>query len=79
MPTTATFMYNDLVLRNVASFLYFWDNIDRFCAFVSSSVTKDMLLNESYKLYYNMWGNSNTAESGFIPSGGVNHFKIKHK
>ena len=57
-------MYNDLVLRNVASFLYFWDNIDRFCAFVSSSVTKDML-NENYKLNYNMWGNSLTLQCLF--------------
>jgi hypothetical protein len=40
MQPTAAFMYIDFVLRNVASFLYFWDNIDRFCAFVSSSETK---------------------------------------
>jgi hypothetical protein len=58
-------MYNDLVLRNVASFLYFWDNIDRFCAFVSSSATKDMLLNKGYKLNYSMSGNSLTLHKLF--------------
>jgi hypothetical protein len=43
MQLTAAFMYIDLVLRNVASFLYFCDSIDRFCAFVSNSVTDNYI------------------------------------
>lgn len=33
----ATFTYVDFMLRYAASFLYFCDNIERFCAFVSNS------------------------------------------
>ena len=44
MTPTAAFMYIDFVFRNVASFLYFCDNIDKFCAFVSSSEKKNQSL-----------------------------------
>lgn len=37
MAAAVSFTYIDLRLRLVASFLYFFDNIDKFCAFVSSS------------------------------------------
>lgn len=33
----AAFTYIDFLFKYVASFLYFWDNIDRFCVFESSS------------------------------------------
>lgn len=35
---TAPLTYIDFLFRYVASFLYFCDNMDRFCVFVSSSV-----------------------------------------
>jgi hypothetical protein len=57
MQLTAAFMYIDLVLRNVASFLYFCDSIDRFCAFVSNSVTDNYITQwklQPFLLFYGL-------------------------
>lgn len=37
MKPAAALTYIDFVFKYVASFLYFCDNIDRFCVFVSNS------------------------------------------
>lgn len=40
-PATAPLTYIDFLFRYVASFLYFCDNMDRFCVFESSSGTEE--------------------------------------